>query len=64
MHREQENSWELPSRQPVSGMVLAILKAVIQAVKAFWPLLVLVLLRQNSGDKARIINYFLIIPAF
>jgi|GEM_PF-583159 putative membrane protein len=64
MHQEHENSWEQPSRQPVAGMVLALMKAVILIVKAFWPIMVLVLIKTENEAQRGYMLYFLIIPVF
>src|SRR5690606_24605198 len=64
MHQEHENSWEQPSRQPGAGMVLALMKAVILIVKAFWPIMVLVLIKTENEAQRGYMLYFLIIPVF
>lgn len=64
MHQEQENSWENPSRQPVSGMMLAVVKAILQMVKVFWPFIIFLFIRENkaNGQDGIYLQLLIIIP--
>ncbi|HEY1112194.1 MAG TPA: PH domain-containing protein [Chitinophagaceae bacterium] len=46
----QKVDWSIPQRQPVEGLVIVVLKTVWEVVKRVWPLLLLMVFRQQPEE--------------
>ncbi len=64
MKQEQASSWSVPQRQPISGLLVAIFKALRVILKAFWPLIILILFREQQKGLDTYEFLLLIIPLF
>ena len=64
MKQEQASSWSVPQRQPISGLLVAIFKALRVILKAFWPLIILILFREQQKGLDTYELLLLIIPLF
>ena len=56
-------NWSQPQRQPLSGLVLALLKSLGSLLKGLWPFILLALFSSNDEEKGKSIFIFSVLAA-